>query len=265
MNMPSWVFFGIASAVPLSAQSFGQIFTASFRPPSITGAPFSAIQTTERTQQTWTVADGRQVNAPEEEDMMLYRDSAGRTRVESRPRGSRTAPDSVTISDPVAGFRYEVYSYGKVVRRFALAAPQPAAPAQPPPPGIVPPPEVVGVIYTRPIMDGAVQGIGLAGNRFKTTTEFFGPVEMEGVAARGARVTTTLEAGAVGNDTELVVTDERWASQQLRVLVWEKMSDPRFGDTVRKFANISLTEPDPALFMPPADYTIEDMPAPAAP
>ncbi len=104
----------------------------------------------------------------------------------------------------------------------------------------------------------------MAGNRFKTTTEFFGPQEIAGgVIAKGARVTTTLEAGTVGNESELVVTDERWASQQLRVLVLTRMSDPRFGDIVRKLTDVSLTEPDPALFALPADYTVEDMPADA--
>jgi hypothetical protein len=42
------------------------------------------------------------------------------------------------------------------------------------------------------------------------------------------------------------------------------MSDPGFGNTSGKLAAISLTEP-PALFMPPADYTIKDMAAPTAP
>jgi hypothetical protein len=30
------------------------------------------------------------------------------------------------------------------------------------------------------------------------------------------------------------------------------------GDSTTKLGDISLIEPDPALFMPPVDYTIED-------
>jgi hypothetical protein len=248
--------------VPLSAQISARIFSANFSPTSITSAPYSATQTTERVQ---TLADGSYITQPEEDETVMYRDSAGRTRIEVHSGGSRTAPDLVTISDPVAGFRYEIYSYNKVVERYAMPAPRPPTPAQPPPAGIVIPPDIVGLISTHPIMDGAVRGIGLAGNRFRTTSEFFGTQEIEGVAAQGRRVTTTLEPGAVGNDREIVVTDERWASMQLQVLVLTKMSDPRFGNTTRKLAAISLAEPDPALFVPPVDYTLKDMPAPPAP
>jgi hypothetical protein len=68
--------------------------------------------------------------------------------------------------------------------------------------------------------------------------------------------------GSVGNDREIVATNETWFSKQLGVAVLRKNSDPRSGDTTMKLTDISLVEPDPALFMPPVDYTIKDMGAP---
>jgi hypothetical protein len=44
----------------------------------------------------------------------------------------------------------------------------------------------------------------------------------------------------------------------LRVVVLSKHSDPRNGDTTDRLINIDRSEPDPALFRPPADYTITE-------
>jgi len=44
-------------------------------------------------------------------------------------------------------------------------------------------PGAVGVIIRKPIMDGAVRGIGMADNHFKTTSENLGTQMIEGVAA----------------------------------------------------------------------------------
>jgi len=66
----------------------------------------------------------------------------------------------------------------------------------------------------------------------------------------------------VGNDREIVATSETWFSKQLGLTMLSKNTDPRFGETTTKLTNISLVEPDPALFMPPADYEIKDVPGP---
>ena len=51
---------------------------------------------------------------------------------------------------------------------------------------------------------------------------------------------------------------ENWVSIELRVLVLRKL--PRYGNTISRLTHVSLAEPDPVLFAPPADYTIKDMP-----
>jgi hypothetical protein len=118
MNMPCVVFFGIASAIPLSAQIQRLTRTGTI----ITGAPYSATQTAEHIQ---TLADGTHITRPGQKGFM-YRDSAGRTRNEfayPAPIGAPPAPTGVIIFDPVAGFRYQLDSREKVARRFPTSQP----------------------------------------------------------------------------------------------------------------------------------------------
>src|SRR4029077_1952421 len=101
-------------------------------------------------------------------------------------------------------------------------------------------------------MTGVVGGIlatnGAAGNRPKTTSESLGTQMIEGLNAEGTRRTTTWAVGSIGNDREIVVTNENWFSKQLQVEVLTTTSDPRSGDSTTKLTNISLVEPDPTLF-----------------
>jgi hypothetical protein len=71
-------------------------------------------------------------------------------------------------------------------------------------------------------------------------------------------VTTTIAAGAVGNDLPIVVTSEEWTSPDLQVLVLTERKDPRNGDSSYRLLNISRSEPDPSLFQVPSDYTIKE-------
>lgn len=253
MHLLRFVFYSVAIALPLSAQST----SASFTPSNISGAPYSATLIMERTDFR---ADGPQIALPAEESAM-YRDSAGRTRIESDLRNCGTTPCSVTIVDPLAGFRYQMHN--KVVERFAI--PVSRSPALGPTSEMAGP---VGVISNRPIMDGAVRGIdgavrgiGMAGNHFKNESQSLGTQIIEGVSARGGRVVTILEAGAAGNDDEVAVTNENWVSIELRVLVLRKLLDPRYGNTISRLTHVSLAEPDPALFTLPTNYMIKDMPS----
>jgi hypothetical protein len=254
MSVRRTVFCSLMIGIPLSAQ----IFSASFKPFNISGAPFSAHLTIERAV---IGADGTQITLPAEESTM-YRDSAGRSRLESDPRNHNcsTPPCLVTIVDPLAGFRYEINAYRRLVERFAIPASHPQAvdPPSQTPDITVPYPQ--GMVSTRPIIDGAVRGIGTAANHFKTTSEFLGTQIIEGITVRGGRIVTTLEAGAADNDRAVAVTDESWASKELRIMVLKKVLDPRYGDTISRLTHVSLVEPDPALFMTPSNYMIKDMP-----
>lgn len=94
--------------------------------------------------------------------------------------------------------------------------------------------------------------------RFETAKEALGKQTIEGVEAEGARTTTTIPAGAIGNERPIQITTERWYSPELQLVVMTRHTDPRFGETTYRLTNISRAEPDRALFEVPAGYTIKD-------
>jgi hypothetical protein len=83
-----------------------------------------------------------------------------------------------------------------------------------------------------------------------------GDKEVNGVTATGTREKRTIPAGAIGNDRDLELVDERWFSADLQMLVKSVSSDPRFGETTYQLTNIARTMQDPALFQIPPDYTV---------
>ena len=96
-------------------------------------------------------------------------------------------------------------------------------------------------VYTR-------RATGAAGNK-----ESLGTQTMEGVNAEGSRTTSTIEAGAVGNDRPFQVVSERWNSLDLQTVVMTRRNDPRTGEEFR-LTNIRRGEPGAYLFQVPAGY-----------
>ncbi len=93
----------------------------------------------------------------------------------------------------------------------------------------------------------------------KATTTSLGTKDMEGVKVEGKSVAYTIPAGEMGNKNPITVTTESWYSPDLQVTVYTKHSDPRSGDSIYRLANIKRSEPAPALFTVPADYTVKDI------
>jgi hypothetical protein len=92
--------------------------------------------------------------------------------------------------------------------------------------------------------------------------EDLGQKMIEGVMAKGTRVTVTIPAGSIGNEQPIETVTERWYSDELKTPILTKTSDPRFGDTTYKLTNIRRAEPPAYLFQVPPDYKVEDMPGP---
>jgi hypothetical protein len=97
-----------------------------------------------------------------------------------------------------------------------------------------------------------------AENSHQSATEDLGTQVIEGVTALGTRVTTTIPAGAIGNEQPIQITSERWYSPDLQTVVLSKLNDPRIGETTHKLTNITRGEPDPTLFQVPAGYTVQE-------
>lgn len=89
-------------------------------------------------------------------------------------------------------------------------------------------------------------------------TEDLGTRDFNGVLAHGTRNTRTIPAGEEGNDQPLVVINENWRSREMGLTVMTISDDPRRGRTVTEYEDLTLREPDPALFAPPADYKVEE-------
>ena len=87
---------------------------------------------------------------------------------------------------------------------------------------------------------------------------------IEGVNAAGTRHVSTIEAGAIGNDRPISITSETWYSDELKMAVMTKRSDPRTGEETFRLTNIQRGEPGAYLFQPPAGYQISPRPATAS-
>jgi hypothetical protein len=81
---------------------------------------------------------------------------------------------------------------------------------------------------------------------------------IEGVEADGTRNVETIEAGAIGNDRPIQVTNERWYSSDLQMVIQSKHSDPRTGEETFRLINIQRGDPSSYLFQPPSGYTINE-------
>ncbi len=126
-------------------------------------------------------------------------------------------------------------------------------------------PQTVRMRTPAPPMHGAV-GPMAGGFRYEVTEmgepvrESLGKKVVEGVECEGTKTTVSIAAGKIGNERPIDIVSERWYSPELQVVVSSRHSDPRFGETSYRLANISRAEPDRSLFVPPADYTVEDLP-----
>lgn len=238
--------------------------TASFNAPriapSVVGAPFSAEESGQFVQ---TLANGAHITRSTP-GRKIYRDSQGRTRTEMpvlqipNPGAPNTPapPVIIEIHDSVAGLEYVLDPINKVVHRIQ-------APARPQAGGIA----GGGVGITVSSSSGITQvpvsttQVISAANMPKppqTRKESMGSKDIQGVLADGERQITTYETGSQGNDAPFDVVSETWTSSQLKLRVMSKTMDPRSGDNIFELKNLSATEPNPSLFIPPPDYQLVD-------
>jgi hypothetical protein len=235
------------------------------------GAPYSGEAVTEFVQ---TLADGNRI--VRRSTTRVHRDSEGRTRRETL---SETAGggemNSVIITDPVAGDSLILDPASRTAHRapamFARVDGGNIAIAggmrQYSSAGVAGDPAREASAPTRIVV---AEGAGERNMTFRATQERMargaeakedlGQQTIEGVSASGTRTTTTIPAGAVGNEQPITIVSEQWFSPDLRVLVLTRHSDPRVGETTYRLTNISRAEPDRALFQAPPDYTLKEPP-----
>ncbi len=81
---------------------------------------------------------------------------------------------------------------------------------------------------------------------------------IEDVVVRGTRKSRTVPANASGTGKEIVITDETWYSDELRLNMLVNHDDPRTGRQSVKVSRIDRREPDQAVFQVPAGYKVVD-------
>jgi TonB family protein len=85
-----------------------------------------------------------------------------------------------------------------------------------------------------------------------SAAETLGAWVIQGFHAEGSREITTIPAG--------VIVKETWTAPELRMVVLQKLIDPRLGESVDQLTRIRPGEQDANLFQVPPDYNVVDEP-----
>jgi hypothetical protein len=86
--------------------------------------------------------------------------------------------------------------------------------------------------------------------------EDLGTTTIQGVETRGQRWTTVTPVGQIGNDRELVSTNEVWAAVNLGIPMREVNDSPQGGKTTTEVVRLDLSEPPLSTFQPPEGYEV---------
>jgi hypothetical protein len=203
--------------------------------PTKAGEPFSAKSVATLTR---TLSDGRVIEFGF--FSLLARDSSGKLYFENRrnfpPEGSEPKPRTYfTIIDPGEHTRTMCYPATKTCRISGFKH----------------------VSYS----DG--EDGEEAPPASSSESASLGTSVMESLTVTGSRETTTIAAGAYGNEQPIVITRDVWHSPELDLNISMTKSDPRSGTQTRKITEILRAEPDSQYFAIPADYKfLDDRPHP---
>lgn len=115
---------------------------------------------------------------------------------------------------------------------------------------------------TEPPANGWVHLVSALASIPNLKVQDLGPSVMDGLDVHGYRRFLTIPAQASGTDLPVVVSDEIWYSEELRINLLTKQNDPRTGSLTVTVTNINVNEPDVDLFAIPPDYKLVDMTPP---
>lgn len=100
----------------------------------------------------------------------------------------------------------------------------------------------------------------------QTKAEDLGNRMIDGLEAHGLRITTTYPAGILNNTADaglpanqrpIVEVEERWISEDYRVILLDNKDSSLFGKSSYEVTSFKMGEPDPALFQPPPEYSAD--------
>jgi hypothetical protein len=253
------------AAEPMTA---GPVILQSFELDELVkGAAYSADATTEIVQ---PLSDGDRI--VQQTSASIFRDSRGRVRREQMLAAVGTMilggeQNTVTIADPSSRTSYVLDPRLRLAMRHqapdasARVSPDERTPLLRTDRGEGP---VFGTFRSQgaETFGSATASSGGPQGAPTVKTESLGSRQIEGVTAEGTRTTITIPAGAIGNERAIESTSERWFSKELRIVVFSRTVDPRFGETTYRLTRVSREEPANWLFEVPGDYRVVDDPGP---
>ena len=238
----------------------------------VKGKPYSANTSTETVQ---TMLDGNRI--VHRTESKFYRDSEGRTRREETfgnvdPEHPTPHETKIFIDDPVKGTSYILDPGSKSadtmmrvrddqnddedakrIRVKSLKDREDSADL-----GVMEPdgagPMVIKFRNDHSNPDAVV--LKIADENRNIEKEDLGTRNIEGVDCTGTRRTTTIPAGAIGNEKPISIVTETWYAPAIGAVVQSTSDDPRFGKTTYQLTHVQLTEPPHSLFEPPADFKV---------
>jgi hypothetical protein len=106
----------------------------------------------------------------------------------------------------------------------------------------------------------------MPGGKGYQTHEDLGSRTLVDVETTGTRDTVTINPGVYGNDRAYSNIREFWYAPSLGINLLSEVSNPTVGKQIFTLTDVSIGEPDPALFELPEGFTVVDgrKPAPAA-
>jgi hypothetical protein len=89
-------------------------------------------------------------------------------------------------------------------------------------------------------------------------TENLGTRMIAGVLAEGTRTIRTTPIGETGNALPIEFVEEQWISHDVGVVLLRTSDNPLNGHQTVEVTELTMAEPDAAMFSPPADYKVMD-------
>lgn len=216
-----------------TALTFGQEIPV----PVVSGHPFSAVEVDiERPSPNVH-------NVPPKQTIRVYRDSAGRTRIDAPVPPNQISTHFAVINDPLSGFLYSLDSQNDVARRFGSAAvAMRMVPAT-----------------VQPLRAGIQIYAPASAANITPHSDSLGTELVEGLTAEGTRVTSNFSKTPRDEAQENI--KESWFSPELQMTLRVQVFNSIMGNRTISIESIDRTEPDPSLFQVPPGYTIVDPPA----
>ncbi len=191
--------------------------------PPVSGVPFTAAVMIHSSQ---LLPDGSTETRVSQ--ATIARDSRGRILNERRalmPEGFKGMPPLLSshIFDPATRISYFMNPMTMIAREMPVSAPRNAS------------------------------------NNSGGKSEDLGYSSLNGMQAKGTRISREIPAAFSGTGKDVTVTDEIWYSEELHLNLLEEHTDVRGGKQTVAILSIKRDEPSPALFEVPAGYKIVDL------